>query len=216
MLIAHRAKDNHAFFENTKEAVIYCLKQDYIDGIEIDVRITKDKKVVVVHNMLLDLISNGSGLVKNKTLKELKMYTFGKEYQICTLEEILKIMNNKKLLIEIKEESHDYKCFISIINSLIKKYSALDILVCSFNYDLLKDLAKLNNKIKCALIVNQIINNDKIYNHFNSNLVSFRMLSKAKNSDYIWTVNNVETYKKVKKNKDVHIISDVCYKLYNV
>lgn len=216
MLIAHRAKDNHSFFENTKEAIKYCLNQDYIDGIEIDVRITKDKKIVVIHNMLVDLVSNGSGLVKHKTLKELQNYSFGKKYRISTLEEVLQIMNHKKLLIEIKEEGNDYDYFIRIINTLIKKYSKLDILVCSFNYNVLRDLSKLNKKIKCALIVNQIINNDKIYNHFSNNLVSFRMLSKAKDNDYVWTVNSVENYQKVKKARNVHIISDVCYKLYDV
>ena len=54
MLIAHRGNDNHKYLENTKEAVIYCLNKEYIDGIEIDIRVTKDKEFVLSHNMLID------------------------------------------------------------------------------------------------------------------------------------------------------------------
>ena len=69
MFIAHRGNDNHKYLENTKEAVIYCLTKDYIDGIEIDIRVTKDKEFVVIHNMLMDKVSNGTEFVKDKTLK---------------------------------------------------------------------------------------------------------------------------------------------------
>ena len=49
-LIAHRANNNHEFSENSKNAIINVLSKDYIDGIEIDVRITKDKRLVLIHD----------------------------------------------------------------------------------------------------------------------------------------------------------------------
>ncbi len=216
MLIAHRGNNNHKYLENTKEAIKECLNKDYIDGIEIDIRMTKDKKLVLIHNMLIDLISNGSGFIKDKTLKQLKTYTFGKKQKISTLEEVLKIMNNKLLLIEIKEESNNFKELVNIFYKLLNKYSYLNIIVCSFNYELLKYIKSLNKNIKCALIINLIINNDKIYNHLDHNSLSLLELKKAKDNDFIWTINNKSDYDKViRYNNTLNIISDVCYKLKN-
>ena len=215
MLIAHRANDNHDYLENTKEAVIECLNKDYIDGIEIDVRVTKDKEFVLIHNILIDKISDGNGFVKDKTLKELKNYEFGKKQKISTLEEILKIMNNKLLLIEVKDEVDKYKEFIDDFYKKIKKYSYLNIIICSFNYKLLKYLKKIDKNIKCALIINLVLNQDKAYNHLNYKLLSKTKLEQSQDNDFIWTVNNIDDYKKIKRhNSKLNIISDVCYKLY--
>jgi glycerophosphoryl diester phosphodiesterase len=214
MLIAHRANNNHEYLENTKEAIIECLKQGYIDGVEIDIRVTKDKEFVLIHNMLIDRISNGSGFVKDKTLKELKSYIFGNNQKISTLEEILKIMNDKLLLIEIKDESNNCKEFIDIFYKKIKKYLYLNIIICSFNYELLKYLKIINKNIKCALIINSIFNKDKIYNHFDYKLLSKNKLEHSRDNDFIWTINNIRDYKKIKSyNNKLNIISDVCYKL---
>ena len=215
MLIAHRANNNHNFLENTKEAIIDCLTKDYIDGVEIDIRMTKDKEFVLIHNMLIDKSSNGTGFVKNKTLKELKSYEFGSNQKISTLEEVLKIMNNKLLLIEIKVEKDNYEEVVNVFYKKIKKYLYLNIMVCSFNYELLKRIKKLNQKIKCGLIINLVINEDKIYNHLDYNSLSIHKLDKAKDYDFIWTINNTNDLKKIiKTNKKLNIITDVSYKLY--
>ena len=215
MLIAHRGNDNHKYLENTKEAVINCLKENYIDGIEIDIRVTKDKEFVLIHNMLIDKVSNSSGFIKDKTLKELKLCKLGNNQKICALEEVLNIMNNKLLLIEIKDESNNYKSFIDTFYKKIKKYLYLNIIICSFNYELLSYLKKLNKNIKCALIVNSIFNKDKIYNHLDYKLLSKPNLEHSKDNDFIWTINNIKDYKKIRNhNKNLNIISDVCYKLH--
>ena len=212
MFIAHRANDNHNYLENTKEAIIYCLNKEYIDGIEIDIRITKDKEFVLIHNMLIDKISNGKGFIKDKTLKELKTYNLKNNQKINTLEEVLNIMNNKLLLIEIKDELNNYKEFIDIFYKKIKKYLHLNIIICSFNYELLNYLKKLNKNIKCALIINTILNKDKLYNHLDHKLLSKNTLVHSNNNDFIWTINNIEDYKKIKRhNTNLNIISDVCY-----
>lgn len=214
MLIAHRANNNHNFLENTKEAVIHCLNKDYIDGIEIDLRVTKDKEFVLIHNMLIDKISNGTGFVKDKTLKELKNYTFGNNQKISTLEEVLNIMNNKLLLVEIKDEVNNYKNFIETFYKKINKYLYLNIIVCSFNYELLLGLKKLNKNIKCALIINSIFNKDKLYNHLECKLLNKKIIEHSKDNDFIWTINNINDYKKIKNQGKLNIITDVCYKLY--
>lgn len=46
--------------------------------IELDVRQTKDKELVVIHDVLLERTTNGSGFVFNKTLAEIKELDAGK------------------------------------------------------------------------------------------------------------------------------------------
>ena len=48
--IAHRGLDNHKYHENTKEALVESLNKDYISGVELDIRLTKDNKFVIYHN----------------------------------------------------------------------------------------------------------------------------------------------------------------------
>ncbi|MBQ7257063.1 MAG: hypothetical protein IJS60_05155 [Abditibacteriota bacterium] len=67
------------------------------EEIEFDLWETKDHEIVSIHDPNLDRVSNGTGFVGNKTLKELKELDFGSVYspefeglQIPTFEEILK------------------------------------------------------------------------------------------------------------------------------
>ena len=47
------------------------------DGIEIDVHRTKDNHLVVIHDEAVDRTSNGSGLVRQLTLKQIRMFDAG-------------------------------------------------------------------------------------------------------------------------------------------
>ena len=62
-LIAHRANNNHDFSENSLKAILNVLDKDYIDGIEIDVRITKDKQLVLIHDLVIYFVIEGTGIV---------------------------------------------------------------------------------------------------------------------------------------------------------
>ena len=69
---AHRGASAYAP-ENTLEAFELAIKQD-ADGIELDVQLTKDKKLVVIHDETIDRTCDGSGYVKDFTLEELKRF----------------------------------------------------------------------------------------------------------------------------------------------
>ena len=75
-LIAHRGYKTNNVKENTIEAFDMAYKLGY-KGLECDVRVTKDKKLVICHDAFINRVSNGSGLIKNKTYKELLKYNFG-------------------------------------------------------------------------------------------------------------------------------------------
>lgn len=117
--IAHRGASGHAP-ESTLPA--YQLAQRMgADWMELDLHLTRDGQLVVIHDETLDRTTNGSGPVQKHTLAQLKQLDagtwFGKEHprkwdpqfqglQIPTLEEVLRLKNGKiRFSIEIKEES---------------------------------------------------------------------------------------------------------------
>src|SRR6476661_612822 len=51
--------------------------QEGADGVECDVRLTKDGHLVCVHDRRVDRTSNGTGLVSEMTLSQLRELDFG-------------------------------------------------------------------------------------------------------------------------------------------
>ena len=190
-IISHRGSNISVYNKNTKEALINALQINFIDGIEFDIRITKDKKIVIIHDPIINFVSNGSRLVSHMKLKKLKKYNFGsKKYpsKICTLNEFLdSIDTNKIILIELKFEGNDYKEFVDIVFDIIKNYK-LNIYICSFNYELLKYFNKKYKK--CGLIIGNLINTKRLYNNFYFNMLSYKYKNIiTKKETFLWTIN---------------------------
>lgn len=104
-IIAHRGIfDNKKIVENTIGAFKKAINKKYI--IELDVRLTKDNKLVVFHDEKLNRLTKEKGYIKNKTLKELKsIKLLNTDNYIPTLDEVLSLVNGKvPLLIELKSE----------------------------------------------------------------------------------------------------------------
>ncbi|WP_425445453.1 glycerophosphodiester phosphodiesterase [Virgibacillus ndiopensis] len=106
--VAHRGASGHAP-ENTMAAFqkAFEMKADYI---EIDVQLSKDGKMVIMHDTTLDRTTNGTGNVRDYTLEELKQLDagrwFSEEYageHIPTFEEVIDTFRGKiGILIELK------------------------------------------------------------------------------------------------------------------
>lgn len=67
-IIAHRGRITTAYPESSKETFEECLKCSYLAGVECDVRITKDDKVVISH---YDRLFNTSKRLKFKSISKL-------------------------------------------------------------------------------------------------------------------------------------------------
>src|ERR671938_442670 len=59
------------------------------DWIEVDVHLSRDGALVVIHDETLERTTNGSGLVRERTLAELQRLDAGHGERIPTLEEVL-------------------------------------------------------------------------------------------------------------------------------
>jgi glycerophosphoryl diester phosphodiesterase len=112
-----------------------------VDAVEIDVHLSKDKELVVIHDATLDRTTNGSGPVAHYTLKELKELNAGKGETMPTLQEVIDYTGKKvRLVIELKEggteravvemigknDLHDNAYVISFWHRLVKTVKEMD------------------------------------------------------------------------------------------
>jgi len=95
-----------------------------VDGIELDVQLTKDGEIVVIHDEKLNRTTTGTGYVKDYTLEELKQYSAGKKFKsfskyetswdaetVPTLKEVMDVLEpypNIELNIELKTNIFRY------------------------------------------------------------------------------------------------------------
>lgn len=98
--------------ENTMES-FRAAEQLGVDQIELDVRITKDGELVIIHDAMVDRTTNGTGFVCEKTLAELKSLDAGshkgEEFKDCKIPTFIEFMDFVKenptitIDIELKE-----------------------------------------------------------------------------------------------------------------
>ena len=105
-IFAHRGASERAP-ENTLAA--FDLARDMgADGVELDVQMTKDDELVVIHDERVDRTTNGTGWVKDFTLAELKAFdaSMGNEAypneRIPTLGEVFDLLDDSQMLINIE------------------------------------------------------------------------------------------------------------------
>lgn len=111
-IFAHRGASGYAP-ENTLEAFRLAMDQG-ADGIELDVHLTKDGEVVVIHDETLDRTSNGHGKIRDYTLEELKKFSYHnhmKKYEgvsIPTLKEVLDLVKDSAMKVNIELKTGFY------------------------------------------------------------------------------------------------------------
>ena len=122
-----------------------------VDVLEMDLRVTGDHKLVVLHDATVDRTTEGTGEVVNFTLSDLKSLDAGfrwspdngtsfplraKSIQIPTLEEVLEAFPQVRMNIEIKGSN---PAVATSLCDLIQKHNmTADVMVACFEADLLK------------------------------------------------------------------------------
>ncbi len=119
------------------------------DAAELDVRLSKDNKVVVIHDEEVSRVTGCEGFVNEMTLAKLKKLNCPEKQKIPTLQEVVDLCKGKiGLLIELKAPGTPEKVNRIIVKNKIVK----DVAVISFNFDLLREIKKLNPKLKAGLL----------------------------------------------------------------
>jgi glycerophosphoryl diester phosphodiesterase len=144
-IIAHRGASGVAP-ENTFPAIDLALDAGS-DYIEIDVHLTKDKQVVVIHDNTVDRTTEGEGKISELTLEEITKLEAGSWFderfrgaKIPALEEVIERVDGKsKLLIEIKKKKNQYEGIEDEVIGLVRKHDAAEWCeVQSFNDEVLE------------------------------------------------------------------------------
>ncbi len=123
--------------------------------VEVDVRQSADGELVVIHDATVDRTTNGTGLVKEKTLTQLRELDAGTGETIPTLREVLKMVKRKgtvegqpSLMIEIKEPNIEKQ----VLNTLKLENMLQEVIVASFYHNISLNLKSMEKSLKTGVI----------------------------------------------------------------
>ena len=149
--IGHRGAKGYVA-ENTLASFAKALELN-VDAIELDVHLSKDGEVVVIHDETIDRTTNKTGLVSDYTAGELI------QLGIPTLREVIQLIDKKCILnIEIKEAAATEKV-IEIIEEFINKHNWTfsQFQVSSFIWETLETISKINSTILLGVLTEDSI-----------------------------------------------------------
>ena len=99
--IGHRGAAGHVL-ENTLGSIEKAIELG-VDYVEIDLRLTRDGHVVVLHDATVDRTTNGHGRIKDFTLAQVKRIKTKDNQHVPTLEEVLELTDGQVgLMLELK------------------------------------------------------------------------------------------------------------------
>ncbi|MBN8434728.1 hypothetical protein JF536_11535 [Priestia flexa] len=217
--IAHRGFSGVAP-ESTIAAFIEAINAGF-NSLETDVQISADGVPVCIHDDTVDRTTNGSGLVKAKTLSQLqsldasKLKPYYSGAKIPTFEEYLEVCKGHCKYIYPEIKSYRSQNDISLIVDLIVKHGwETKCIIQSFRYDDLRIVRNLNPSITLGYLLGDLstFNNalDKIKTDGNGIILSeytFMLnnpslveVARKEGIDIaVWTVDSAEIIQRLKK-----------------
>lgn len=161
---AHRGC-SQMYPENTLLAFGKAMNIVGLTGIELDIQLTKDGELVVIHDERVDRTTEGIGYVRDFTLKELRnlhIYAGENETQyIPTIEEVFDLLGSKlqagmKLNIELKNSIYPYPGMEEKIVELVHNRGFENAVIYSTFYAAsLERLRKLDSKTELGILDNR-------------------------------------------------------------
>lgn len=158
-VIAHRGASAEAP-ENTLAAFQLAIEQG-ADGIELDVHMTKDGELVVIHDETLERTTTGKGCIVAHTYQQISSYDAGSWFsdrhakeRVPRLVDVLELLKGKNLLlnIELKTGYVQYPGIEEKLIELLAEYNSQDVIVSSFNHYSLRSLKKIAPHIPIGLL----------------------------------------------------------------
>lgn len=164
-VIAHRGFSG-SYPENTMLAYEKAVEAGS-DGIEMDIHLSRDGQVVIMHDADLSRTTNGSGLIQNYTVAQLKELDASAEFtgkygrvQIPTLEEYFDYIRSTDVVtnIEVKSEPGNFLEIEQKAVALVRRYRLEErIIFSSFNHYSMVLCKKLAPEIACGLLYGSAI-----------------------------------------------------------
>ena len=163
---AHRGASGYAP-ENTMEAFRMAVEMG-ADGVELDVQLSKDGELVVIHDETLERVSGVAGYVKDMTLAELRALNVSGSFpnfcptQIPTLAKVLEELKGSGLEvnIELKTGVYFYPGIEEKAAELVKRMEMEKrVWFSSFNHQSVMKLKEFCPKAKTAFLLADVLVN---------------------------------------------------------
>ena len=163
-IFAHRGASGYAP-ENTLEAFALAMEQG-ADGIELDVQMTRDGELVVIHDETVDRVSNGTGEVRSYTLEELKKLRVSNHMEqypdarIPTLREVLELVKpgTMEVNIELNTGIFWYPEIEEKVLELVREEGMEDrVIYSSFNHYSIQKIRELSPEAETAYLFGDVI-----------------------------------------------------------
>lgn len=120
-----------------------------VDAIELDVHLTKDQHLVVIHDATVDRTTDGTGAVRDLTLCEIQQLDAGLGEHVPTLQEVIDLVAQKTILqIELKGIDVEHKVAQSIADNRLINH----VIVTSFHHNMVKTIKTLNPQISTGVL----------------------------------------------------------------
>ena len=222
-ITAHRGASKEAP-ENTLAAFQRAI-DEMADYIELDIQMTKDGYIVVMHDTSAYRTTGVSKNITDMTYDEVRNldagYWFSDKYRgekVPSFEEVLKLVKGKaKLNVEIKSSSESAIVAGKVVE-LIQKYSMEDeCVITSFDYDALLAVKEADEDIQTGYILSvaygKFYEDDRVdFFSVNASFLTKRVVDAIHNTGkqvYAWTVNNDTSIKNLANKGIDNIITDV-------
>jgi glycerophosphoryl diester phosphodiesterase len=192
-----------------------------VDGIELDVHISSDGEIIVIHDEKINRTTNGEGFVTDFSLTELKSFRINEKHTIPTLKEVLDLVKQKCFVnVELKGNG-TAKPVVALIEEYVleKNWEYSHFIISSFDWNALKEVRSLNSKIPIGILTYtdldlaiafaKFIKAEAIHTHFHL-LTKENTKQIQENGQLVfpWTVNEIEDIQKMKLFNVNGIISD--------
>ncbi|HEU4914533.1 MAG TPA: glycerophosphodiester phosphodiesterase [Candidatus Saccharimonadales bacterium] len=203
-IIGHRGAAGLAL-ENSHDSMLAALNHE-IDGIEFDVRRTKDGRLVVLHDSHTGRIAKQKVLISYKTLEELQAIKLKNGQHIPSLEEVFELIGDRMTMVVDIKDSGSADELLRILN----EYPKAKVQFTSLKYGELAKLHKVRPDL--PIFVRDLLNPFEIVHtarRMRAEGISLNMwlmnpltywLAKRRNLEIrIYTVNNAFMVKFFKK-----------------
>jgi glycerophosphoryl diester phosphodiesterase len=192
-----------------------------VDLIELDVHLSADGELMVIHDETIDRTTAGKGAVNQFSVLVLKQFKMEKGQRIPTLSEVLNLINQKcKVNIELKSYETADKVVDLIEKFIADKYwNYNQFIVSSFDWNALQQVAFLNSAIRIGVLTEENLDLAFAFAKFiqassihpDYHLLTAENTAKLQEKGFQvfpWTVNEPEDIKKIKSFNVNGIISD--------
>ena len=222
--IAHRGAKGH-YPENTLLAFKKAIDIG-ADGIELDVHLSADGALMVMHDATVDRTTNGKGAVKNLSLATLKSLRIKKDLKIPTLDQVIDLVNQKCLVnIELKV-FETAKPVVDLIEKQVneKGWSYDNFLISSFDWTALQEVRNMHSEIPLGVLTEtdlelaigfaKFIQAAAVHPYFHLlTAENTKQMQEKGFQVFAWTVNEKEDIQSIKSLHINGIISDFIERL---